>query len=566
MAGENVLYYGDNLYVLRDHIPDESIDLIYLDPPFNSNRSYNVIFREANTSGEAEAQIEAFDDTWRWTTETERALNELAQSRNIPPPLVDLLNGFVGFLGRNDLTAYLVMLAGRLIELHRVLKPHGTLFLHCDLTAGHYIKIVLDAVFGKDKLINQITWKRTSAHSDARQGGKRMGRITDLIFWYAKGETWTHNVQYTPYSQAYIEDFYRHVEEGTGRRYRLDNLTGPGGERKGNPAYEVMGVTRYWRYSKAKMQALIDAGRIVQTNPGAVPQYKRYLDEMPGVPLQDIWTDIKPVQSHSKEYLGYPTQKPRPLLERIIRMASNPGDLVLDPFCGCGTTVAAAQALDRRWIGIDITHLAINLICNRLNTMFPGISYRVVGQPTTLDGARKLAATDRHEFELWAIAQVGARPAKGQPKKGADQGVDGVLFFPDPKTRKQQKVIVQVKSGKVKRGDVATLAHDLEREGAVAGLFLTLDPPTAPMIAEAASVGFYKTALLGSEYSYPRIQILTIEGLLSGRERPQLPFGATAALKQAEKYRARAEDFMQDMFAGIEDVEDQDGGDFIDEE
>ena len=556
---ENLLYFGDNLDILRQHIPNESVDLIYLDPPFNSNRDYNVLYKEP-TGLEADAQIRAFGDTWRWTMETERAFDDLGQVA--PPRLVELMNGFVAVLGRNDLTAYLVMLALRLVELHRVLKPNGTLFLHCDPTAGHYLKIALDCIFGKDKMINQITWKRSSAHSDARQGAKHMGRITDLIFWYAKGDTWTHNVEYMPYDESYVRQFYRYVEEGTGRRYRLDNLTGPGGERKGNPQYEVLGVTRYWRYSKEKMDQLIAQGRVVQTRPGTVPAYKRYLDEMPGVPVQDIWTDVLPVQSQSKEALGYPTQKPIALLKRIVAMASNPGDTILDPFCGCGTTIAAAEMLgNRRWIGIDITHLAISLIRSRLSDMFPNCRYKVMGEPTTISGARELALNNRHQFEWWAISLVGARPAGGEAKKGADTGIDGVLFFPDPKTKKQTKVVVQVKSGKVGAKEVRDFRGVIEREKAPIGLFLTLENPTAPMSTEASSMGLYKAQIMGMERSYPRLQILTIQGLLERTERPDLPLGASAALKTAEKFQQKPQDFMTDMFTNSIPDDEEPGDD-----
>ena len=254
--------------------------------------------------------------------------------------------------------AYLVMMAPRLVELHRVLKPTGSLYLHCDPTVGHYLKILLDSVFGKEQFRSEISWKRTGAHSDTKQGRKQHGRVHDLIFFYSKGNSWTWNPLYTEYDQDYIDQFYRHVEPETGRRYRLDNLTGPGGADKGK-SYEVLGVTRYWRYSQERMAELIGQGRIVQSRPGAVPAYKRYLDEMPGIPLQDFWTDIKPIGSRARERLGYPTQKPQALLERIIQSSSNPGDVVLDPFCGCGTAVAAAQQLNRRWLGIDVTHLAV---------------------------------------------------------------------------------------------------------------------------------------------------------------------------------------------------------------
>ncbi len=230
-----------------------------------------------------------------------------------------------------------------------ILKETGSIYIHCDDTANHYLKSVMDAVFGASNYKSEIPWKRTSAHSDRRQGRRQHGRVHDLLLYYTKGNSWTWNPVYTDYDPDYVSRFYRHVEPGTGRRYRLDNLTGPGGEAKGNPRYEVMGVTRYWRYSKERMQELIDEGRVVQTRPGAVPAYKRYLDEMPGVPLQDLWADINPVASRSPERTGYPTQKPLALLERIIQASSNEGDMVLDPFCGCATACVAAEKLGRQW-------------------------------------------------------------------------------------------------------------------------------------------------------------------------------------------------------------------------
>lgn len=538
MLQTNTLYYGDNLYILREYVPSESVDLVYLDPPFNSNRNYNVIFKEPDT-GEAQAQIEAFEDTWHWTLDAERTFNDLAQVA--PPALIDMMHGFLAFLGRNDMTAYLVMLAARLVELHRVLKPEGTLFLHCDPTAGHYIKIVLDCIFGKDKMINQIVWQRTTPKSHT---SKRPSHSQDLIFWYAKGDNWLYNPLYNDYDQAYTDSFYRHIEEETGRRYALDNVTNPNKKRP-NLTYEWKGVTRVWRWTRDKMEEMDKSGRLVYSKTG-LPRYKRYLDEMSGVPLTDVWTDIPPVQGTSKEFLGYPTQKPRVLLERILQMASNRGDVILDPFCGCGTTIAAAQALERQWLGIDITHLAISLIRNRLNETFPGLAFKVVGEPTTSDGAAALALSNRHEFEKWAISLVGARPA--QSKKGADAGIDGVLFFPDPKTKKQQKVVVQVKSGKVSVQTVRDFAHVIERENAVAGLFLTLAPPTKPMLTEATGLGFFTATLLGNERQFPKLQVLTIEDLLLGSTRPELPFGTTAALKRAEKHQTDPNSLTRNMF------------------
>jgi adenine specific DNA methylase Mod len=340
----NHLYYGDNLEVLRSEIADESIDLIYLDPPFNSQATYNVLFR--SPAGErSRAQIEAFEDAWHWTDEAEKAFDEVMTSGNADA--AEMLRAMRSFLKENDMMAYLTMMAVRLLELHRVLKQTGSFYLHCDPTAGHYLKTLLDAVFGPDKFRTEIVWKRSSAHSDTKQGRRQHGRVHDLIFFYTKGEAWTWNPIYTPYDQDYRDAFYKHIEPETGRLYRLGDLTGPGGAAKGNPRYEVMGVARYWRYSQEKMEELIRQGRIVQTMPGAVPAYKRYLDEMPGVPLQDIWTDIGPIGAQAQERLGYPTQKPLALLERIIQAGSNEGDIVLDPFCGCGTTIHAAQKLNR---------------------------------------------------------------------------------------------------------------------------------------------------------------------------------------------------------------------------
>jgi adenine specific DNA methylase Mod len=280
----NTLYYGDNLQVLRDHVSDESVDLVYLDPPFNSNASYNVLFKE-RTGEESPAQIKAFTDTWEWTQETEWAYEvEIIQNPKVPAAVKEMISAFRQFVGQNALMAYLVMMAPRLVELHRVLKPTGSLYLHCDPTAGHYLKIVLDAVFGKSSFVNEIVWKRSSAHSDTKQGSRHFGRVIDLILFYSKSPNRTWNQLYEPYNDEYINRDYRRMDSD-GRRYRISDLSGPGGAAKGNPQYEFLGVTRYWRYSKARMEELYLEGRIIQTRPGAVPQYKRYLDEMPGTPL-----------------------------------------------------------------------------------------------------------------------------------------------------------------------------------------------------------------------------------------------------------------------------------------
>jgi len=329
----NALYYGDNLDVLRDSIVSKSVDLIYLDPPFNSNASYNVLFRSLGGIG-SQAQIEAFEDTWQWGPDAEAAVDEVSRSGNTNA--TDLLRAMQAFLGNSDLMAYLAMLTVRLVELHRVLKPTGSLYLHCDPTASHYIKVVLDGIFGRERFKNEIIWQRSHAHSDGKQGSHHYGRVSDTILFYAKGVTPTFNSQYVAYDQAYIDGDYRRVDPD-GRRYRLDNLQGPGGAENGNPVYEVMGVTRAWRYKESKMRLLEAEGRVIQTRPGAVPQFKRYLDEGRGVPLQNIWTDMPGINNRSAEFLGYPTQKPITLLERIVATSSNPGDVVLDPFSpeGC---------------------------------------------------------------------------------------------------------------------------------------------------------------------------------------------------------------------------------------
>jgi len=522
---QNTLYYGDNLPILREYIQAASVDLVYLDPPFNSNRSYNVLFQD-ESGADSDAQIKAFDDTWHWGASAERIYTDLVQES--PDRVSRMIAALRDFVGTNQMLAYLVMMAARLVELHRVLKPTGSLYLHCDPTASHYLKVILDGIFGPENFRNEIIWKRTSAHSDSKQGNVlHMGRIHDIILFYTRTDAATRNEIYQPYDEGYIDGFYKH-QDPDGRRYRLGDITGPGGASKGNPQYEFLGVTRYWRYSKERMEELHLQGRIVQTRPGNVPQYKRYLDEMPGVPIQDIWDDIKPVGAQAAERLGYPTQKPIALLERIISASSNPGDLVLDPFCGCGTAIVAAQQLERHWIGIDVTHLSIALQKNRLKDMFDlvaGTDYAVVGEPQTMGAARQLAQEDRFQFQFWALSLIGARPlgadaGSKQGKRGADRGVDGVITFIDDATGKPKRALVQVKSGHVKSGDIRDLRGVVEREGAVVGIFLTLESPTREMETEAVSAGFYTSP--GWQRDYPRLQILTIANLLDGAT-PKLP-------------------------------------------
>ncbi len=351
---DKTVWTGDNLDILRG-LNSACIDLIYLDPPFNSNRNY------AAPVGSAAAGA-AFKDTWTLSDLDVAWMGLVADEQ---PAMYQVLQT-AGLTHGKGMQSYLCMMAVRLLEMRRVLKDTGSIYLHCDPTASHYLKLLMDSIYGQDNFRSEITWKRTSAHSDTRQGRRQHGRVRDLLLFYTKSKTWVWNPIYTDYDPEYVENFYRHIEPETNRRYRLGDLTGPGGAAKGNPYYEVMGVSRYWRYSEERMQELIEAGRVIQSRPGAVPAYKRYLDEMPGVPLQDLWTDINPVQAQSKERIGYPTQKPLALLERIIRASSNEGDVVLDPFCGCATACVAAENLGRRWIGIDISPKAVELVNMRL--------------------------------------------------------------------------------------------------------------------------------------------------------------------------------------------------------
>jgi DNA modification methylase len=531
---KNQLYYGDNLDVLRRYLLDESVDLVYLDPPFNSRQDYNVLFAEKDGS-QSSSQIRAFEDTWEWNIEAERAYQEtVEQGGRVAQAMV----AFRTFLGGSDMLAYLAMMAPRLIELKRVLKETGSIYLHCDPTASHYLKILMDGVFGPQFYGSEIIWKRSSAHSDTKQGRKLHGHIHDVILFFTKGDEWKWNPIYTKYDSSYVEDFYRHTEEGTGRRYRLGDLTAarPGGDTE----YEWKGVKpykgRFWAYSKANMAKFEREGRLVYSKRG-MPSYKRYLDEMPGVPLQDLWTDIPPIGPGAQERLGYPTQKPEALLERIVAASSNQGDLVLDPFCGCGTTVQVAQRLGRRWIGIDITHLAIGLIRRRLSDTFGEDvrkSYQVIGEPTDLEGARELAEhPDKYQFQSWALGLVGARPK--ELKKGADRGIDGRLYFHDEPGGRTKQILLEVKSGKVDVAQVRGLRGAVEREKAEIGVFLCFEAPTKPMLREAAEAGFY-TAPDGSRY--PKLQILTIQDILDGKQ-PEYPrFARSVTFKEAPKARA----------------------------
>ncbi|MBL7191723.1 restriction endonuclease [bacterium] len=452
---ENTLYYGDNLEILRNHIADNSVDLIYLDPPFNSKADYNILFKEP-TGEPSKAQITAFEDTWHWTIEAERTYQEII--RTAPASVVEMMRAFRQFVGLNDVMAYLTMMCIRLIELKRVLKDTGSIYLHCDPTASHYLKILMDTVFGKKNFRNEIIWHYKTGGVSKRW----FGRKHDIIFFYArKGDS------------DYV--FNLHKEKS----YMMHK----------------------YGFKKSDFQE-DDLGQYSMTY------------------LKDVFI-IPAIGSADKQRLGYPTQKPESLLERIVKASSKEGDAVLDPFCGCGTSIAVAQGLNRNWIGIDITHLAINLIKWRLKNTFelePKRDYDVIGEPEDLAGAKELASQDRFQFQWWALSMIDARPY-GDKKKGADTGIDGFIYFMDRKNE-YKKVIVQVKSGKTQVGDIRDLCHVIDREDAVIGLFVTLENPTQPMIEEAAAKGFYKSNI--TKKDYPKIQILTIDNIFKGKK-PGLP-------------------------------------------
>jgi len=540
----NLLYYGDNLDILRRYVKDESVDLIYLDPPFKSNQDYNVLFKERNGKQSA-AQIHAFEDTWQWDEAAALAYKEVVEAGG---KVSQAMQAFHTYLGPNDMLAYLAMMAPRLVELRRVLKTTGSIYLHCDPTASHYLKILMDAVFGPEHFLNEIIWKRTSAHSAA----VRWNDVHDVILLYSRADSYRWNRVLLAHSDEYAAR-YRHKDEA-GRLWTDDNLTGPG-VRHGDSGAEWRGFDPtarglHWKVSAKTVEAIVgsekaeslsttekldvlDAHGFIhwpKSSTGGYPRFKRYLSE--GTPVQDVVTDIPPINSQAQERLGYPTQKPEALLERIIKASSNEGDLVLDPFSGCGTSVIAAQRLDRRWIGIDITHLAITLMKKRLfDTFGKDAQFQVVGEPVDVAGAEALAKQDPYQFQWWALGLVDARPADG--KKGADKGIDGRIYFHDEADSSETKqVILSVKAGHTGAAHVRDLLGVLEQEKAAIGVLISLQEPTGPMRTDAAEAGFYHSP--GWNQDYPRIQLRTIAELLVGKGIDVPPQHVT--FKQAPKH------------------------------
>jgi len=526
----NKLYYGDNLEILRKYVPDESVDLIYLDPPFNSQRAYNVIFQD-KTGKAAAAQIQAFEDTWTWTPDAQATFDEL-MTGHYRAQLKDMMKAFKEFMGPSDLMAYLTMMAIRLVELRRVLKDTGSLYLHCDPTASHYLKILLDQIFNIMNFRNEIIWERIQPKGLSSQ---RYPVSHDTILFYYKGENSKFRPQHKAHDQTYIDKFYRLIEPESGRHYTLDNLLNPNKNRP-NLTYEFppgSGIIRVWRWTKDRMMKAWAEGRIIIPSGGKMPRFKRYLDEMQGTPVTDIWNDIYPVNSMAAERLGYPTQKPLALLERIIQASSNEGDVVLDPFCGCGTAVVAAEKLNRKWIGIDITYLAIWLIKNRMKEHFPDSKFEVIGEPKSVEDAKILFATSPFKFESWAVTLIGGQPFKSSG--GGDTGIDGLLYFQDAKG-KFHRIIIEVKGGGYHPKDVRALRAVMEREEAPLAVLLALEKPTKGMLSEAAALG--KWAVPGSNRKCPVLQIITIEDIFSGKK-PDLPDTSPTLKTAARTKRAK---------------------------
>jgi DNA modification methylase len=515
MRVANYLFYGDNLDVLRDEIPDEYVDLVYLDPPFNSNRSYNVLFQQ-KSGGDAQAQIEAFDDTWTWSHEAEQQYLDLV-SGGAPAKVADAIEAMRKLVGDNDVLAYLVMMTPRLVELHRALKPTGSLYLHCDPTASHYLKVILDATFGPTNFRNEIVWQRTAAKGLSTT---RLANNHDVILAYSKGDAthWNEDAVFIPYDTTDLDaktaSKYKYRDRD-GRLYRLASLINPNADRP-NLEYEFLGVTRVWRWTRDRMEREYAAGRVVQNAPGKVPQQRLFLDERRGKPLDDVWTDISPLNARAKERLGYPTQKPTALLERIIRLTTRPGDVVLDPFCGCGTTVDAAERLGRRWVGIDVTYLAVDLITKRLRDTHGDEvmgSVEVRGIPRDVPGARALFERSPFDFERWAVSLVNGQP---NMKQVGDKGADGVIRFPLDGTGKNiGKVLVSVKGGKAPGPAVVReLGGTVATQRGQMGLLVTLEAPTRGMKDEAQHAGTYTWPWNGTVY--PKVQIITVPELLAG--------------------------------------------------
>jgi DNA modification methylase len=528
----NKLYYGDNLEVLRDEkaFPDASVDLIYLDPPFNSNAGYNVLFKSASGAG-ADASIEAFDDTWTWGDASKNALLDIEAGTN--RALTVMMQAMHSAIGENPLMAYLAMMAVRLVELHRVLKPTGSLYLHCDPTASHYLKLVLDAVFGAENYQAEIIWRRTNARSTS---GK-WPRLHDSIFHYSRTPAATFFAQQVPGEIAKTP--HTLITGPDGQKYNTFELTGAGRTKEGESGrpwrgFDPNAMGRHWGNSHSQLDEWAEAGLIHFPKNGGFPRRRAEEPFDPHarlVTVGDVWSDIDRLNQTAKERLGYPTQKPRALLERIIAASSNPGDIVLDPFCGCGTAVDAAQKLGRRWIGIDVTHIAIGMIEDRMRSGYPDIEFETIGVPKDLESAERLAADDKHQYQQWACWKVGGYP---RDKKGGDKGVDGWFNYL-ASSNKIETGVISVKGGEhLNPAMVRDLGRVMERDRHRFGLFICNAMPTKGVLAEIASHPMIETDF----GRFPAMQVVVTAQLIHG-PKPDLP-PLISPVKKASRVEMRA--------------------------
>ncbi|WP_135227557.1 site-specific DNA-methyltransferase [Deinococcus fonticola] len=552
------LYHGDNLGLMREQIKDESVDLVYLDPPFNSGQDYNIPFKDQKGEKDA-AQIKAFEDTWHWGDDDEGILATLPAQH---PELGRWLKLTVELLGKNDMSAYLTMMAVRLLEIHRSLKPSGSMYLHCDVTASHYLKAMCDIIFGDANFMNEIVWKGADAHNDARY---RYAAVNDRILFYAKKrEGYYFEPQHTEFPVKTLREWYLYLElpDGTtrrmtraeidsqeipdgARRFNTDNLRSP--SPRPNLTYDYKGYKPHpngWAVSMERMKELDEAGLLLfpRSKDGRIMR-KKYLDESKGPVMSDTWTDISQLRGHDIERLGYPTQKPVALLERIIKASCPESGIVMDPFCGCGTAVVAAEALSRHWIGMDITHLAVGLIKSRLKRDFAlgKGDFLEDGVPTTIEAAQYLFDLDPYDFQYWTLGEIGARPygassGSKKGKKGGDGGIDGELFFMRPDGQDVERAIVSVKGGKnLTAGMVRDLVGTMTKHSAAMGIFICLAKPTAGVLKEATLAGVYE---YGGK-TYPKVQIMTVEDILAGKQ-PQVPEGSINVTHVNKKVTSRS--------------------------
>lgn len=530
----NKLYFGDNLDILRHYIEPQSVDLIYLDPPFNSKADYNVLFRSP-ASDAASAQVEAFRDTWSWLDEAELAYGEIMSEGG---GLAAIIGALRHALGTSDMMAYLVMMAQRLQALKHVLKPTGSLYLHCDPTASHYLKVVMDGIFSPLSFQGEIVWKRTNS-----RGTKgRWPRLHDVVLHYSAGLTKTFNPQTAPADASKMP--HTLITKGDGLKYQTYELTGAGVTKEGESGkpwrgYDPASMGRHWGTSPTALEQMDFRGEIHWPSKGGWP---RRIDLQPFDPrtrrvvVGDVWTDIDRLNQTAKERLGYPTQKPLALLERIIAASSNPDDVVLDPFCGCGTTVEAAQRLGRQWIGIDVAIHAIKVIEARLTERLGDVNYQLEGIPRDFESAKQLAERDKYQFQWWANYLFNPHALREQ-KRGADKGIDGEIYFPNGPGRQWGRMLTSVKGGQnVGPSMVRDFRGVLEREKAEMGLFICLNSPTTAMRSEAASAGIANTV----HGQIPRIQIVAIEEWFGGRlpSLPPLEHLPTAAFSTAKRRSA----------------------------